>query len=77
MLTSSSVWSMTDAQELIIHVVDYLLDTKPTDLGIMEKSAIRPMLSVRSLSLGVALCIALPVIVLCIAFIVVTRRRNL
>lgn len=75
-LTDSQVHAMTDSQEFILRMAEYLLDTEPTDLGIMAKSALRPQLSVESVTLGSLLLVALPLAVLAVAFIVLWPRRN-
>lgn len=75
-LTDSQVHAMTDSQEFILRLAEYLLNTEPTDLGIMAKSALRPQLSVESVTLGSLLLVALPLTVLAVAFIVLWPRRN-
>lgn len=75
-LTDAQVHSMTDSQEFILRVAEFLLNTEPTDLGIMAKTALRPQLSVESVRLGSVLIIALPMAVLAAAFIVLWPRRN-
>lgn len=76
LLTDSQVHAMTDSQEFILRMAEYLLNTEPTDLGIMAKSALRPQLSVESVTLGSLLLVALPLTVLAVAFIVLWPRRN-
>ncbi len=75
-LTDSQIHAMTDSQEFILRVVEFLLDTEPTDLGIMAKTALRPQLSVESVTLGSVLIVALPLAVLAAALIVLLPRRN-
>ncbi len=76
LLTDSQVHAMTDSQEFILRVAEFLLDTDPVDLGIMAKAALRPQLSVESVSLGSLLLVALPMAVLAAAFLVLWPRRN-
>ena len=76
LLTSSQIHAMTDAQEFIIRVVEFLLDMGPVDLGIMAKAALRPQLSVNALTLGSVLLVALPLVVLAMAFTILWPRRN-
>ena len=76
LLTSSQIHAMTDAQEFIIRVVEFLLDTNPVDLGIMAKAALRPQLSVNALTLGSVLLVALPLVVVAAAFLILWPRRN-
>ncbi|MBE5804059.1 MAG: hypothetical protein E7316_06050 [Clostridiales bacterium] len=75
-LTDAQIHAMTDSQEFILRVVEFLLDADPVDLNIMAKSALRPQLSVRSVTLGSVLLVALPLSVLAVAFIVLWPRRN-
>ena len=77
LLTSSTVWSMTDAQEFIIRMKDALSGSDFTDLSIMARSAVRPQLSADSAGSGVAVCVALPLIILLAAVITLMRRRSL
>ena len=76
LLTDSQVHAMTDSQEFIIRVVEFLLNTEPTDLGIMAKQAVRPQLSVRSVALGSVLIVALPLAVLAVAAAILIPRRK-
>lgn len=76
LLTSAQVHVMTDAQEFILRVTQFLLDEAPSDLGIMAKEAVRPALSVRSATLGSLLLVALPVAVVAAAVIVLVPRRR-
>ncbi len=76
LLTDSQVHAMTDSQEFILRVMEFLLDTEPVDLGIMAKAALRPQLSVESVTLGSVLLVALPLAVLAAAFVVLWPRRN-
>lgn len=75
-LTDSQIHAMTDSQEFILRTVEFLLNTDPIDLGIMAKSALRPQLSVESVTLGSVLLVALPLTVLAVAFMVLWPRRN-
>lgn len=75
-LTDSQVHAMTDSQEFILRMTEFLLNTDPIDLGIMAKTALRPQLSVESVTLGSVLLVALPFTVLAAAFIVLWPRRN-
>ena len=76
LLTDSQVHAMTDSQEFILRVAEFLLNTQPVDLGIMAKAALRPQLSVESVALGSVLLVALPLAVLAAAFAVLWPRRN-
>ena len=76
LLTSEQIYLMTDAEEFILRTVQYLLDTAPTDLGIMAKTAMRPALSVRSYGLGSMLLVLLPMSVIAAALVILLPRRN-
>ena len=76
LLTSAQIHAMTDAQEFIVRVVEFLLDTEPVDLGIMAKAALRPQLSVESITLGSLLLVAMPLVVFAAAVMVLWPRRN-
>lgn len=75
-LTDSQIHAMTHSQEFTLRVVEFLLNAEPIDLGIMAKSALRPQLSVKSVTLGSVLLVALPLAVLAAAFMVLWPRRN-
>ena len=76
LLTNAQVHAMTDAEEFILRTAQYLLNTGPSDLGIMAKAAVRPSLSVRSATLGSLLLVALPMAVLAAALVILLPRRN-
>ena len=77
LLTSATIWSMTDSQELIVRVLEYLLNTEPVDLAIMPKVAMRPQLSPRSATLGTAIAVMLPVLIFGVAAVVLFKRKNM
>ena len=76
LLTSAQIHAMTDAQEFIVRVVEFLLDAEPVDLGIMAKAALRPQLSVESVAMGSVMLVALPLMVIAAALLVLWPRRN-
>jgi hypothetical protein len=76
-MTDRQVYSMTDCQQLIIRVMEFLLDTEASDLNIMAKDAIRPALGLGSIGPGAVLLAALPAAVLLAALLILGRRRNL
>ena len=76
LLTESGIWAMTDSQQLIIRMMEFLLDTEASDLNIMEKNAMRPALSPGSIGLGSILICALPVATLMAALAVLLPRRR-
>lgn len=76
LLTSSQVYAMTDSQEFIIRVVQYLEDRPSVGSEIMAKAAIRPGLSAGSVTLGSAVLIALPMLVVVAAVLLLLPRKN-
>ncbi|MBR4082461.1 MAG: hypothetical protein IKK21_11815, partial [Clostridia bacterium] len=76
LLTSSQVHAMTDAQEFIVTVMQYLAGSQVIDLDIMAKTAVRPQLSVASTRLGSMILVCLPVAVAAAAMIVLLPRRR-
>ena len=75
LLTSADIYAMTDTQAFIVRTAEFLLDTEPADLGIVAKTALRPGLSARSVTLGVILTAALPFLVALAAMLVLRRRQ--
>ena len=76
LLTSSQLYAMTDCQEFIIRMVEYITGTEPVGLDIMPKAAIRPQLTVESIGLGSLILVSLPLAVLAAALIVLWPRRH-
>lgn len=76
-VTDRQVYSMTDCQQLVIRVMEFLLDTEASDLNIMAKDAVRPALGIGSIGPGAVLLAALPAAVLLAALLILGRRRNL
>jgi len=70
------VYIMTDAQQLIVRMAEFLLNLEASDLQILAKDAVRPALGVGSLRPGAVLVAALPASVLLAALLVLRRRRN-
>ncbi len=75
-MTDSQVYAMTDSQQLVIRVTEFLLDTESSDLSILAREAIRPALGPGSIGPGAVLVAALPLGVLLAALLVLGRRRN-
>ena len=75
-LTEKQLYAMTDAQQLIIRVMEFLLHVDASDLNIMAKTAIRPALSVESAPLGSVILVALPALTLAAALLVLGARRR-
>ena len=75
-LTEQTLYAMTDVQQLIIRVMEFLLDTGASDLNIMSKTAVRPALGPGSVALGSVLTAALPAAVLLAALLVLWPRKN-
>ena len=76
-LTSDYYYSITHAQEFIIRMLEYLVDSTASNLDIMARSAVRPGLSAEALSLGSMLLVALPLAILGAALVILYPRRRL
>ncbi|MBQ8200935.1 MAG: Gldg family protein [Clostridia bacterium] len=77
LLTSDYFHAMTHSQEFIIRMMDYLLDSSASNLGIMARAAIRPQLSAESVTMGSIMLVALPLAVLAAALLILYPRRHL
>lgn len=75
-VTSEQLMTMTDNQEFLMRVTEFLQDTVASDLGIMARLALRPSLSPRSTTAGSLLLVALPVSVLVTGIAVLYPRRR-
>ncbi len=75
-LVNEQVYAMTDIQQLIVRIAEFLLDLEAADLDIMAKAAVRPALGTGSIGLGSVLLAALPAAVLLAALLVLLRRRS-
>ena len=67
---------MTDAQQWIVRMAEFLLNLGASDLSILAKEAVRPALGVGSIQPGAVLIILLPAGVLLAALLVLRKRRN-
>lgn len=76
LLTSQEEYALTVSQEFILRTVRYLLGQSDASLSIMTRSAVRPALSTASITFGSIVIVLLPISVLCVAFIVLWRRRH-
>lgn len=76
LLTSPDVYAMTNSQEFILRVVQYLRSDEPVSVNIMAKAAVRPGLSANSVTLGSLLIVVLPLMVLAAAVVVLGNRKN-
>ena len=76
LMTADQIWAMTDSQQLIIRIMEFLVDLNGSGTQIIEKDALRPALSVGSTGAGSVLLVALPTLVLCVALAVLLPRRN-
>ena len=75
-LTEETLYQSTFVQEFLISLLGDMLPQKTVSLDIIAKAAFRPNLTVGSQTLGVALVILLPALVLAAALIVLLPRRN-
>ncbi|MBR4577335.1 MAG: Gldg family protein [Clostridia bacterium] len=76
MLTDGQVYSMTDCQQLIVRMAEFLLNLDASDLNIMAKEATRPALGIGSLRTGAVLITLLPAAVLLSALLVLRKRKT-
>ncbi len=76
MLTEEQIYAITDVQQLMIRMAEYLTNQPGSNLDIMARSAVRPGLSARGNGAGSVLITVLPMAVLLAAMIVLGRRRN-
>ena len=76
LLTSSEVYAMTDAQEFILRVTEYLAGVEATDLNIMARQAVRPGLRAGSVLAGQILIVLLPALVLLLAIVILVPRNR-
>ncbi len=74
LLTSSEVYAMTDAQEFLIRVMEYLSGEEQMDLNIMAKQAVRPSLRAGTQRLGIFLIVLLPCLVFAAALVILLPR---
>ena len=73
-LTNEQIYAMTDCQQLIVRMAEFLLNLEASNLEILAKEAIRPALGVGSLQPGAILLAVLPAAVLLAALLVLRRR---
>ena len=76
-LVNEQVYAMTDVQQMIVRMGEFLLNLEASDLEILAKEAIRPALGTGSIGPGAVLLAALPAVVLLAALLVLARRRRL
>ena len=75
-LTNEQIYAMTDCQQLIVRIAEFLQSMESSNLGIMAKEAIRPALGVGSIQPGAVLLAALPAGILLAALLVLKRRSR-
>ena len=76
LLTSEDIYAITDTEEFVVRVLRFLSGEAVTEYDIAAKTAIRPGLSAGSVTVGTALLILLPLLVLAAALAVLLPRRN-
>ncbi len=77
LLTEEQLFTMTDGEEFLIRVVEYLSGSDSIDSSIMVKTALRPGLSANALTLGSVVLVVLPLLVVLFAVLILLPRRNL
>ena len=75
-LTEQQIYAMTDTQQFILRVTEFLQDLGASDLSIMAKDALRPALGAGSTLTGSLILVALPALVLMAALLVLIPRRR-
>ena len=75
-LADEQLYTMTDSQQTVIRVMEFLLKLDASDLTIMAREAVRPALGTGSTSLGSVLLTALPLSVVFAAILILGPRRN-
>lgn len=75
-MADRQLYAMTDSQQLVIRVMEFLLKMDASDLSIMAREAVRPSLGTGSTGLGSVLLVALPLSVLFAALLVLGPRRD-
>ena len=75
-LTNEQIYTMTDAQQLIVRVAEFLLNLEASDLEIMAKQAVRQSLGIGSIRPGAIIIAALPAAVLLAALLVLRKRSS-
>lgn len=76
MLTEEQIYAMTDVQEFIIRMMEYLTGVNGSNLEILARNAVRPGISARGNGIGSLIVTILPLTVMLAAAIVLIRRRN-
>ena len=76
MFTEEYVYQRTYVQQFVIMLMGQLLSDKIVTLDIMASAAVRPALTVGSQTVGTALIIAVPLLVLVAGLCVLLPRRN-
>lgn len=76
-LTEEQLYTMTDSEEFLMRMVEYLSDTESVDTSIIVKTALRPSLSMDASFLGSMVLVLLPAAVLLAAALVLLPRRRL
>ena len=73
---NEQVYTMTDIQQFIVRVAEFLLDLEASDLDILAKEALRPALGTESIGPGAVLLTILPAAVLLAALLILVKRKR-
>ncbi|MEG2253604.1 MAG: hypothetical protein RSC98_11220, partial [Clostridia bacterium] len=76
LFTDEYIYQRTFNEEFIMQLMGELLPQKSVSLSIMASTAFRPALTAGSQTMGIALLIALPLLVLIVALCVLLPRKN-
>lgn len=77
LLTTEELYTMTDAEEFLIRVTEFLSGSESVSANILTKSAKRPSLDLNALTLGSVMLVLLPLAVLLAGALVLLPRRHL
>ena len=76
LFTEEYVYQRSYVQEFIVMLMGQLLSDKIVSLDLMASAAVRPALTVGSQPVGIALTVAVPLLVLAAGLCVLLPRRN-
>ncbi len=77
LLTEEQLYTMTDSEEFLMRMVEFLADVEAVDSSIMVKTALRPSLSMDAGAVGSLVLVLLPMLVLLAAVLILLPRRHL
>lgn len=76
MMTEEQIYAMTDVQQFVLRIMEYLTGKSSSNLDIMARNAVRPGLTARGNGAGSVIVTVLPLSVLLIGVSVLFRRKQ-